>query len=437
MVLFFSNIDPMRQLHPIFLLIILAACSTDKDNQVVQKADADQILSNTQETAFIKAKEQLEYWSSKLAPDSSGIGDVAGLAGANSAMFQTTGDMLYLKAAESLYKKAIQISANNKDGFSRSLARNYISQHRFREAQEVLYESTTLPHNTRETHLVGFDIAMELGAYDEAGIHLKEIANDSEFEYLIRRSKWADNNGNLDEAIRYMEKAKTIADASNIKSLEVWANTNLADYYGHAGRIQESYDLYMKTLTVEPDNAYAIKGIAWIAYANDGNNHLALRLLDKAMEYHQAPDYHLLKSEVLAFDGQKEASELELTKFLEKSSVPVYGEMYNIYLMEVLSEKAASKALTIALREVINRPTPEAYEWLAYCQLRADDRKEALRTLEAHVEGKTYEPMALYHAALIYQANGMDEKAQKLLEELDSAAFELGPALMANIKATF
>ena len=48
--------------------------------------------------------------------------------------FQETGDIEYLKKAEKSLKKALEIAAIGKAGYFSALARNYISQHRFKEA---------------------------------------------------------------------------------------------------------------------------------------------------------------------------------------------------------------------------------------------------------------------------------------------------------------
>jgi hypothetical protein len=37
------------------------------------------------------------------------------------------------------------------------------------------------------------------------------------------------------------------------------------------GRIQESYDSYLKTLAIDPNYSYALKGIAWIVFSHERN----------------------------------------------------------------------------------------------------------------------------------------------------------------------
>ncbi len=88
----------------------------------------------------------------------------------------------------------------------------------------------------------------------------------------------------------------------------------------------------------------------------------------------------------------------------------------------------------MARQEIQNRATPETYDLLAFAELRSGDPTAALKTYEAHVAGKTFEPLAQFHGALIYKANGMTEKVSALTSELEEASFELGPATMKEIK---
>ena len=46
-----------------------------------------------------------------------------------------------------------------------------------------------------------------------------------------------------------------------------------------SGEIEKSYQHFKKTLELAPANWYALKGIAWIAYANDKNITLSERLI--------------------------------------------------------------------------------------------------------------------------------------------------------------
>ena len=53
--------------------------------------------------------------------------------------------------------------------------------------------------------------------------------------------------------------------------------------------------------------------------------------------------------------------------------------------------------------------------------------------LENFVDGKITEPMALFHSALVYKANGLQEKVLVLKKALVTSTFELGPIVAAQI----
>lgn len=428
----------MRTTLIIIACLAILGCKNEeqKEVQVTNPQDYNFYLSSTQSPSLEEALAQKQFWSYRINDDTTGVGDIGPLAGAYEQIFAETGEVSYLYSAEKLYHKGIAVAAvNYRDGLERGLAHNYISQHRFKEAQEVLQNSYDGVSAKVPTKLMLFDVAMELGDYETAYQYLSEFKDMSDYNYLIRISKWSDHLGDLDSAIRYMEKAKEVAESRKSKPLMIWTYSNIADYYGHAGRIEDSYQHYLKTLELQPDNAYAKKGIAWIVYAAEHNPEEAHRILDAIMRSHHVPEYHLLKSEWYAFQNNPTASEAEIDTFIKMVNEGNYGVMYNSYLIEILSERTPERALTMAEQEIQQRATPEIYHLLALAQLRAGNKTQALETISTQVVGKTFEPMALYHSALVYKANGMNDKVQALKSALIDAAFELGPVLSKEIEA--
>jgi tetratricopeptide (TPR) repeat protein len=276
---------------------------------------------------------------------------------------------------------------------------------------------------------------MELGNYSKAEQYLDSIKNMSQFGYLIRAAKWNDYKGDLDTTIRFMEMAKQKAENSKNSALMLWSYTNIADYYGHAGKIKESYDYYLKSLQLDPRSAYAKKGIAWIVFSHEKNPEEALRILDSVTKNYSAPDYYLLKSEIAAFQKNELESLANLDKYYMAMQNPSYGDMYNAYNASLYLEQTGQyeKALMIAEKEVENRPTPHSYDLLAYGYLKIGKKDKALQVVEDYIEGKTFEPNILYHAAEIYKANGRMSKVVELKKELSGAAYELGPDMASRI----
>ncbi|RMA64704.1 tetratricopeptide repeat protein [Ulvibacter antarcticus] len=425
----------MKNILMILVLIAVSACnSSEKKEKITSETDYNRYLATNEAPSRDAALTDIEFWGKRIKEDSTQLVEFSKLGGLHTALFSATGDVSELYKSETFIKKAKHLAAIDKDNYLRSLAHNYISQHRFKEAKVLLDSAYALKDNKRVTELMLFDVNMELGNYDLADEFLGKIKNNSDYNYLIRLSKWSDHKGDLDSAIRYMEQAMKVAESSGSKSLRLWTYSNIADYYGHAGRIQDAYSYYLKTLELQPDNAYVKKGIAWITYASEKNTQEANRILDSIMVQHKVPDYYLLKAEMAEYNGDASEAQKQTNNFLQAVQNANYGEMYNAYLIEIYADSDPQKALQMAEREVENRATPETYQLLAYAQLKSGDKEAALQTIETHVEGKTFEPKAAYCSALVYKANGLNDKVIPLKAELQDAAFELGPVMMRNVK---
>lgn len=421
------------------LSVLLLGCNGQGDKDVTfatNPEDYTSFLEADPIKSYAAALEEKEFWSKRLGSDSTGVGDLGPLAGAYSKLFETSGAIQHLKDAEQVYKKAITVAAIKiQDGYKRALAKNYITQHRFKDAITLLEESYAGISNKHATELLLFDCYLEVGAYSKALQLLKKIENINQFDYLIRISKWSDHQGDLSAAIGYMEKALTIANSRKNLALQIWTNTNIADYYGHQGDIKASYNHYLKTLALQPDHAYAKKGLAWILYSKEHNITQASVLIDHLLKNHNLPDYYLLKAEMASYQGDSVLSEEYMQQFFTLANNPLYGDMYNTHKIRALVKTDPYKALQLAQKEVDNRSTPQSYQLLALAQLASNQKQEALATITNFVVGKTSEPMALLYSAQVYKANGMLDKVTALKTALLPASYELGPEIYKQVTA--
>jgi tetratricopeptide (TPR) repeat protein len=110
--------------------------------------------------------------------------------------------------------------------------------------------------------------------------------------------------------------------------------------------------------------------------------------------------------------------------------------MYNKYLalLEAEELKNAKRAIAIANNEILNRPTPQSYDLLAWAYYQDGKPKKALEIAKTQLENKTFEPESLYHLGIIYQANGERTVAKKYLQEALDSRFELGPSISHKIQ---
>jgi tetratricopeptide (TPR) repeat protein len=284
--------------------------------------------------------------------------------------------------------------------------------------------------------MVQFDISMELGEYQKAESLLDSMRNPNDYEYLTRAAKWNDHIGQLDTTVKLMERAMVLADQSGNQSSMLWSYSNIADYYGHHGDLEKSYENYLKTLEKDPNNTYALKGIAWIAYSHDRDVEEARTILQRISERHPTPDYLLELAELDEFEGNSEASKKLKADFMQRVSDPAYGGMYNAYkIAELIDAGKTQDAVNLARVEIQNRATPETYDLLGYALLKNGEDKAALENHQEYVLGKTFEPKAQYHTALIYKANGMEEEVAALKKELLETEYEMGPVVYKKITA--
>lgn len=413
------------------LAIVLVACN-QAPTFATQVADYEGYL---QPKSASEPSPYYELWNSKIKSDSLQALALGNVAGSYIGRFAAKGNIADLKKAESALTKSLEVTHMNKAAYARALSRNYISQHRFKEALALAEKAAAWGGGKTETQALLFDVHMELGQYTKAQAFLDSIDNPSNFGYLIRAAKWNDHKGDLATTIQFMEKAMAIADRSKNRSLRLWSYTNIADYYGHDGRIEASYRHYLKALELDPHNAYALKGLAWIVFSHDKNAKEALRILDAVTQTNASPDYGLLKADILEVLGDTKAAALR-NRFLSIVQNEAYGVMYHGPQIDLLLDAGELNAAhTLALQEVEARPTPETFGLLAKTYLELGYKVKALKIIQNEVEGKTFEPVAMLTMARVYKENGGFDRVKALKQELLGALYELGPATAETIYA--
>jgi tetratricopeptide (TPR) repeat protein len=316
-----------------------------------------------------------------------------------------------------------------------SLSQTSVAQHQFIQSASYISSAEKAKGDLYTIRLLQFDTYMELGKFAEAYKSLESLKDKESFDYIIRKAKWQDHKGNLSAAITLMEKAFEKVKDKN-KDLYCWALSNLADMYGHAGRVQEAYNGYVNVLKKDPANLYCLKGIAWIAYAHDNNTTEAKRILQYILTQTEMPELKLMLAEIAETEGNMQEKQRLINEFVTTVTKHGYGDMYNKYLIKIYTEDTRDyrKALVIAEKELANRFTPEICDWLAWVQYKMGDIKKANETAGGFVANKTFEPDAILHTAYIYAANGKTKEARAMLNECLESSFELGPVLVKQIK---
>ena len=432
-----NKMKTIKFITAILLIGILVTSCSQKYEKVTNANDYNKYLTNSKNQSLAFAKGEIDFWQTKYDKAPNQTSYLGVIASNYSKLFEITGNIDYLKKAETLLVQSNETYKYSSVNTIRSLARNYISQHRFKEALALANKAKAIGEGLKETNKLLFDVQMELGNYAAADASLKQLNDRNDFDYLIRIAKWNDHIGDLKTTIVYMKKAQKIAEKYNNNYLKTWVYSNLGDFNGHDGNIEESYAYYLKTLELDPNNSYALKGIAWIAFSHEKDTKEANRIIDIIAKKHNSPDFYLLKSQIAEFENNQALKKENLNKYMAMLQNPNYGAMYNSYnvILFAQDKSTISKALEIAEIEVEHRPTPVSYDLLAWSYYNLGDTQKALEIEQKFVEGKSFEPKLNYHLATIYKANNQVNKVAPIKEELLKSTFELGPNLERKINA--
>jgi tetratricopeptide (TPR) repeat protein len=416
--------------------LVVAACRSG-DGRIANPADYETYLRRAagQNASLAALDEELRFWETKLQGDPGNYVYDLKIARLLPRRFRLTGRVEDLHRADSLLVAANATLRDREPSVYFSLAQNAVTQHRFREArQHVRKAEGLLGKPTPVVRALTFDVALELGQPDLAGQMLHGVRDRRSFDYLIRRAKYEDHHlGNLDGAIELMEKA--LDEVRDNPVLAAWTLSNLGDLYGHANRPRDAYRAYLRVLELDPDDEYALKGIANIAFAHDRNPGAARRIYEVLLKKTALPDLYLKLAELDEFEGKTAERQAHLRQFTRATTHPRYGDMYNKYLILLNTETLGKpqQALALARREVANRPTPETYDLLAWALFHAGEKTKALAVARRYVEGKTGEPEAIYHLGCLYAGTDA-RKSREFLQQAAESSFELGPHTSAKIQ---
>ena len=418
--------------------LFFSSCSLfNRNEKITDRKDYQQYLEpRIEKTQLKKIDTEISFWKKRFNSTPDDLVSRNKLASLLTQRFSYSGNVQEVHQADSLYQLVNQLNRKNSSGTFRSLAANSITQHKFQQAQLYIDSALQLGDDKYLTVLMEFDVAMELGNKYRARKALNSLVDKEAFEYLIREAKYKDHaEGDLDAAIKLMEKALEKVKELNNQTVSLWTLSNLGDMYGHANRYKESYRCYLDVLAKDPEYYHALKGIAWLAFSKDGNTADARRIIQYLQQQHPVPDYDLMLFKIASFENNKPEASQHINDFISKVSIKAYGDMYNKYLFGLQADELNNNALalSIAEKEVLHRPTGEAFSWLAWAYCKNGQNEKALQTVRYYVQNSCYEPDALYYVGKIYLANRDFKNARKFLTKAADSKYELGPVIGNDI----
>ena len=139
-------------------LVIITSCSTNNKHSKITNYEDYSAYLETDNSKLEKAQAEKKFWEDKLENTPSQYTYLQPLAVANEQLFDITGNIEYLKEAEASLIKANHRTNNNNASLLRALAKNYITQHRFKEALDVLKKAELNGENLKGTQKMLFDV---------------------------------------------------------------------------------------------------------------------------------------------------------------------------------------------------------------------------------------------------------------------------------------
>ena len=193
----------IKKLSALLLATLILSSCNQKSNTITSQKDYNKYLEIKDNKSRDFTQSEINFWQKKFDATPNQISYLSLLASNYSKLFENTANVKYLYKAEELLLKSNEAYKYSEVGTIRSLARNYISQHRFKEALVLANKALAIGEGMKETQKLLFDVNMELGNYTQAEQNLRAINDVSDFDYLIRVSKWNDHLGDLKTARKY------------------------------------------------------------------------------------------------------------------------------------------------------------------------------------------------------------------------------------------
>ena len=425
----------MKNLLSAFSLFLFLSSCSHKDKQIVNSSFADSLITNyTPSQLFRTTDSNLVFWKKRMDTLTENFVNGPKYASVLSSRFHLYGEINDLLKADSLYNRSNEANQEKEPGIFRTLASFAMLQHRFLQADSFLQKAIKIEGHSLPNSFLDFDISFERGQYQHSKILLQTLKTLNPYGYLFRRSKFEHYDGSLDSAIACMLQAAE--KAGNNNSLRQVALSNAADLYIHKGNLKEAYKLYTESIKIDAADFHSIMGIGWIALVHDKNDSLAERIFRFIHTQNHAPDV-LLKFVHLAEARSDPAAQKEwANKFAAKADQPVYGLMYSKYLIDLYTGilDNPSKALALAEREIINRPTPQTYAWYVWALFSNNEKEKAYSVFRNTVSGKPLEGPELYYMGKMMQDMNKGYNAQQFFKAAYKNRYDLSPAKQKDLE---
>jgi tetratricopeptide (TPR) repeat protein len=393
--------------------------STSNRNYQFQKRKAESSIDK--EWAFLNS--QTEAHLDKLRTNPSDVKSKLALASIFINEARAFGNHAYYDEAANYYVDEV-LKAEPKN-FEASILKCVIllSQHRFEEALAEGEKTKALNPYNAFVYGILIDANVELGRYDSAvsnadkmvGIR-PDVRSYSRIAYL--REIFGDYPGAI-EAMKMAVEAGAPGDEAT-----VWTKVQLAKLYENTGKLSKADMQYEEVLRDRPGYAYALAGKGKLLL-NDKKKDEAIKYLTQADALIEDGSVKGILAEAYLQKGDKKQAGIlqdEIIKAINDHEHPAANgtsnknqghyhagmELAYAYLNVANYKEALKNATTEYKRRPLNIEVNECMAWVLY---KSGEVAKALPYLQKALSTNNKNPVLLCRAALIYNANGEQEKA--------------------------
>jgi hypothetical protein len=177
-------------------------------------------------------------------------------------------------------------------------------------------------------------------------------------------------------------------------------------------------------------------GLGWIALVHDRDDRLAERVFRFASVRNGLPDPLFKLAQVAAYRRDTAGQWEWADSFMRRATAPVYGRMYNKYLIQLYTGilHRPDLAEAIARDELNNRATPQTYAWYVWTLLANNKKEAAYRVYQQHVSGQPLEGLELYWMGRLMEALDKNYNARQFYSAADLTPYDLDPTDAAYIQ---
>ena len=320
----------------------------------------------------------------------------------------------------------------------------YMSQHHFADGLVVAHKAQQInPYNAYVYGLL-VDGNVEMGNYDTAVAYAdKMVAVRPDLTSYSRVSYLREIFGDYPAAINAMKMAVEAGGPGDEHT--EWTRYQLANLYQKTGDYKKADTLYEESLSMRPNYAYALSGIAQIEMASK-NYAKAISLYQKADSL--VDDYAIKEELVDAYQqsGEKAKANQLSKEVIDELNANSQAAVTNQNLGHYADRELAyaylkigdnDKALEHAMMEYNRRPNNidvnETVAWVYYCKA---DYAKAVPYINTALRTHSKNPILLSRAALIYYKSGNTPLAKATIAETSLQNPYIDPQLKAEAEKT-